>query len=108
MLQSLIISSLLFSFAHFDFDWFEINYLLFISKFTSGLYYGWAYLSSRSILVPIKLHILWNISIIPFNLTNKVFSTETALIVVFAKLFYLILVVVYFKYPVKKTGAIMI
>ncbi len=103
MLQSLIISSLLFSYAHFGFDWFQINYLLFISRFVSGLYYGWAYLSTRSIIVPITLHILWNMSIIPFE---KVIVTETSVIDVYVKITYLILVVIYFKYPVKKLSLI--
>ncbi len=103
MLQSLIVSSLLFSYAHFEFNWFQINYFLFISKFTSGLYYGWAYLSTRSIIVPITMHILWNIATIPFE---KVIATETSVIEVYVKITILILVVIYYKYPVKKLSLI--
>ena len=69
---SLLISSLLFSLLHAANS--NFNLLSFTGLFVAGLFFGFAYILTRSLWFPIALHFSWNFSqgtIFGFNISGK-------------------------------------
>jgi uncharacterized protein len=52
---ALVLTALLFSFAHFP-----DNYLEVLSYFFGGIMYGYAFLKFQTVWVPIAIHFFWN------------------------------------------------
>jgi hypothetical protein len=67
---AIILSSFLFAILHFE--WLQS-----ISAFFAGIYLGWVYLKSRSLLMPMVAHGMNNlISILPVFIVGNIFSDE--------------------------------
>ncbi len=104
MKNSLLISSLLFAFAHFNFVSGDINYYLLICHTVTGLYLGYAYLCTNSLVVPITLHFLWNIFATLLEGVTLDSQYENFIVEFSIRLTLLFLVLVYFKQPERFKG----
>jgi membrane protease YdiL (CAAX protease family) len=97
--KSLIISSVLFSLAHFSIEPTATDYIMLLARLISGYYMGRAYLSTSSLVAPITLHTVFNLSILFFTSVRNYNPSEFLIIIAAYKIAFLCYSIIKFKSP---------
>lgn len=99
--SSLLVSSFIFSFCHLiDGSHTNDTYLFFL-HLLGGLLYGYLFIETKSLVLPVLLHFSWNIScnLLPWN--DESYTSENLSILVSAKLVIFSLTMLYFRKPLE-------